>query len=97
MRTLVNKTARVVNVDRYMLVPGVAQKVGDLQSLISVYPGLKAMIDKGEIVAKGQEPEPEPEPQPQSQPSEVQTEEVTEALESAEDSRPKRRTARKKE
>ena len=50
MDTLVNKTARVICVDSFILIPGVAEKVRDLQSLLSTYPRFKAMVDAGEII-----------------------------------------------
>lgn len=49
MDILVNKTARVIGVDSYMLIPGVAKKVRDLSSLLSSYPGFKALVDDGSI------------------------------------------------
>jgi hypothetical protein len=49
MDILVNKTARVIGVDSHMLIPGVAKKVRDLQSLLSSYPMFKALVDDGRI------------------------------------------------
>ena len=65
MDILVNKTARVIGVDSLMLIPGVAKKVGDLPSLLSSYPGFKALVDDGSIEVRkaGVEPaEDEDEP-----------------------------------
>ena len=82
MNILVNKTARVINVDSLTLIPGVAQKVGDLQSLLSVYLGLKAMVEAGEIIVKKAE----------------ETKAMPDVAQEAEaGDKTKRRTARKKE
>lgn len=85
MHTLVNKTARVVNVDSLMLVPGVAQKVGDIEPLLSIYPGLKAMMKKGEIVEIEKVSMVE------------ETSSAEEAATEEEEQKPKRRAVRKKE
>lgn len=89
MITLVNKTARVINVDSLTLIPGVALKVGDIEPLLSLYPGFKEMIDNGEIAVKDTDKTVAPKATPKKQ--ETAAEEAP-----VEEEKP-RRTRRKKE
>lgn len=52
MGILVNKTRRAIDVDGLLLVPGVPQEVGDVQSLISSFPRFAQLVEVGDIVIK---------------------------------------------